>query len=140
MSATCTIVPEEFPGDTISLSDICDVVEGAIIKRRAMGRSHGVVVLSEALVERFNPDEVAELQDVDRDAQGNIRVTEIDLGLRSRTTSRSAWSSAASRSRSSTRPSGTSCAARRRFPMMPNTRAISAMRRSTTCSPAGRAR
>jgi 6-phosphofructokinase 1 len=80
VSATCTIIPEEFPGDTISLSDICDVVEGAIIKRRAMGRSHGVVLLSEALVERFNPDEVAELQDVDRDAQGNIRVTEIDLG------------------------------------------------------------
>ena len=36
--------------------------------------------LSEALVERFSPREVAELQDVDRDAQGNIRVTEIDLG------------------------------------------------------------
>jgi 6-phosphofructokinase len=39
-----------------------------------------VVLLSEALVERFSPREVAELQDVDRDAQGNIRVTEIDLG------------------------------------------------------------
>ena len=36
--------------------------------------------MSEALVERFSPREVAELQDVDRDAQGNIRVTEIDLG------------------------------------------------------------
>jgi 6-phosphofructokinase len=39
-----------------------------------------VVLLAEALVERFSPREVAELQDVDRDAQGNIRVTEIDLG------------------------------------------------------------
>ena len=45
-----------------------------------MGKSHGVVLLAEALVERFSPREVAELQDVDRDAQGNIRVTEIDLG------------------------------------------------------------
>jgi len=79
-SATCTIIPEEFPGDVISLSDIADIVEGSIIKRRAMGKSHGVVLLSEALVERFSPREVAELQDVDRDAQGNIRVTEIDLG------------------------------------------------------------
>ena len=79
-SATCTIIPEEFHRETISLDDICDVVEGSIIKRRAMGRAHGVVLLSEALVERFNPAEVAELQDVDRDAQGNIRVTEIDLG------------------------------------------------------------
>jgi ATP-dependent phosphofructokinase / diphosphate-dependent phosphofructokinase len=80
VSATCTIIPEEFPHTPISLSDIADIVEGSIIKRRAMGKSYGVVLLSEALVERFSPREVAELQDVDRDAQGNIRVTEIDLG------------------------------------------------------------
>jgi ATP-dependent phosphofructokinase / diphosphate-dependent phosphofructokinase len=79
-SATCTIIPEEFPETPISLSGIADIVEGSIIKRRAMGKSHGVVLLSEALVERFSPREVDELQDVDRDAQGNIRVTEIDLG------------------------------------------------------------
>ncbi|HET9530832.1 MAG TPA: diphosphate--fructose-6-phosphate 1-phosphotransferase [Blastocatellia bacterium] len=79
-SATCTIIPEEFHTETISLADIVDIVEGSIIKRRAMGRSHGVALLAEALVERFDPAEVAELQDVDRDAQGNIRVTEIDLG------------------------------------------------------------
>jgi 6-phosphofructokinase 1 len=80
VSATCTIIPEEFMQTPISLADIADIVEGSIIKRRAMGKSHGVVLLSEALVERFSPREVAELQDVDRDAQGNIRVTEIDLG------------------------------------------------------------
>ncbi|MDT7690167.1 MAG: ATP-dependent phosphofructokinase / diphosphate-dependent phosphofructokinase [Acidobacteriota bacterium] len=79
-SATCTIIPEEFKRSRVSLSDICDVVEGTIIKRRAMNRPHGVILLAEALVERFDPDEVAELQDVDRDAQGNIRVAEIDLG------------------------------------------------------------
>jgi 6-phosphofructokinase 1 len=79
-SATCTIIPEEFPDEVISLSAIADIVEGSIIKRRAMGKAHGVVLLAEALVERFSPREVAELQDVDRDAQGNIRVTEIDLG------------------------------------------------------------
>jgi ATP-dependent phosphofructokinase / diphosphate-dependent phosphofructokinase len=79
-SATCTIIPEEFPAGPVSLDDICDIVEGSIIKRRAMGRAHGVVLLAEALVERFDPEEVRDLQDVDRDAQGNIRVTEIDLG------------------------------------------------------------
>src|SRR4029453_13296743 len=50
------------------------------MKRKAMGKPHGVILLSEALVEHFDADEVAELQDVDRDAQGNIRVAEIDLG------------------------------------------------------------
>jgi 6-phosphofructokinase 1 len=78
-SATCTIIPEEFD-QKISLDSIADVVEGAIIKRRSMGRKYGVVLLSEALVEHFDKNEVAELQDVDRDAQGNIRVAEIDLG------------------------------------------------------------
>jgi len=79
-SATCTIIPEEFKSEVIRLSDICDIVEGAIIKRRAMGRGFGVALLSEALVEFLSPDEVAELRNVDRDAQGNIRVSEVDLG------------------------------------------------------------
>lgn len=79
-SATCTIIPEEFPTHTISLSDIADIVEGSIIKRRAMNRHYGVALLAEALVEHFSAEEVTELEDVDRDAQGNIRVTEIDLG------------------------------------------------------------
>src|SRR5262245_10742808 len=89
-SATCTIIPEEFgpeefgfeesPQSTLRLSDICDVVEGVIIKRRAMGKGYGVILLSEALSERFSPEEVTELEDVDRDAQGHIRVAEIDLG------------------------------------------------------------
>jgi 6-phosphofructokinase 1 len=79
-SATGTIIPEEFAPGPVRLADIADIVEGCIIKRRALGKKHGVVLLSEALVERFDPAEVAELADVDRDAQGNIRVTEIDLG------------------------------------------------------------
>jgi 6-phosphofructokinase 1 len=83
-SATCTIIPEEFGSGPdsgyITLSDLADIVEGCIIKRRAHGRAYGVVLLAEALVERFDPDEIKELQDVDRDAQGNVRVTEIDLG------------------------------------------------------------
>jgi 6-phosphofructokinase len=79
-SATCTVIPEEFERDRISLDDIVRIVEGSIIKRSALGRNHGVVLLSEALSEHFSPEEVTELQGVDRDAQGNVRVAEIDLG------------------------------------------------------------
>jgi ATP-dependent phosphofructokinase / diphosphate-dependent phosphofructokinase len=84
-SATCTIIPEEFRKETITLDDICDIIEGTIIKRRASGRDFGVVLMAEALGEHFNPEEVAELRDVDRDEQGNIRVTEIDLGHKVKT-------------------------------------------------------
>ena len=45
-----------------------------------MGRDFGVVLLGEALIENFSTEEVTELQDVDRDEQGNVRVTEIDIG------------------------------------------------------------
>ena len=79
-SATCTVIPEEFAGDLITLNDIADVVEGSIVKRRAMGKSYGVALLAEGLIDRFSPREIAELQDTDRDAHGNVRVTEIDLG------------------------------------------------------------
>jgi ATP-dependent phosphofructokinase / diphosphate-dependent phosphofructokinase len=79
-SATCTVIPEEFPGDVITLNDIADVVEGSIVKRRAMGKGYGVALLAEGLIDRFSPREIAELQDTDRDAHGNVRVTEIDLG------------------------------------------------------------
>jgi 6-phosphofructokinase 1 len=78
-SATCTIIPEEFKGATITLNDIADIVEGSIIKRRAMGASHGVVLLSEALAELFSEKEFDELATIDRDAQDNIRVAELDL-------------------------------------------------------------
>lgn len=78
-SATCTIIPEEFPHETITLNEIADVVEGTIIKRKAMGANHGVVLLSESLAVRFSEQEFAELATVDRDAQDNIRVAEIDL-------------------------------------------------------------
>jgi 6-phosphofructokinase 1 len=78
--ATCAIIPEEFGGRVITLSDIADIVEGSIIKRLSSGYNYGVVLMSEALSEHFSPQEVTELQTVDRDAQGNIRVAEIDLG------------------------------------------------------------
>ena len=79
-SATCTVIPEEFPGGVVTLADIADVVEGSVVKRRAMGKGYGVALLAEGLIDGFSPREIAELQDTDRDAHGNVRVTEIDLG------------------------------------------------------------
>jgi len=41
--ATLTIIPEEFPGDRISLDQVCKVIEAAILKRRALGHRDGLV-------------------------------------------------------------------------------------------------
>jgi 6-phosphofructokinase 1 len=77
--ATLTIIAEEFASPTIPFAAMCDIVEGAIIKRRALGHHHGVVVMAEGLIEKLDPRELDELQDVERDEHGHIRLAEVDL-------------------------------------------------------------
>jgi ATP-dependent phosphofructokinase / diphosphate-dependent phosphofructokinase len=78
--ATLTIIGEEFTDRaTVAFSDICDIVEGAIIKRRASGRPFGLAVLAEGLIEKLDPAELEGLQDVERDEHGHIRFAEVDL-------------------------------------------------------------
>jgi 6-phosphofructokinase 1 len=76
-AATLTLIAEEFPEPQISLDRVADVLEGAIIKRRAQGREHGVVILSEGIAEKLD---LATLGPVERDAYGNLRLAELDLG------------------------------------------------------------
>jgi 6-phosphofructokinase len=77
--ATLTLIGEEFAQRSITFAEICDIVEGAIIKRRAAGRAFGVAVLAEGLIEKLDPRELAELQDVEHDEHGHIRFAEVDL-------------------------------------------------------------
>jgi ATP-dependent phosphofructokinase / diphosphate-dependent phosphofructokinase len=77
--ATLTVIGEEFCRETVRFSEICDIVEGAIIKRRAMRRPYGVAVLAEGLIEKLDPQEMADLEDVERDEHGHIRFAEVDL-------------------------------------------------------------
>ncbi|MDD5529299.1 MAG: diphosphate--fructose-6-phosphate 1-phosphotransferase [bacterium] len=78
--ATLTIIGEEFKGKYVSLKHLCDIIEGAIIKRKSMGRSDGVAVLAEGLMERFDPEEIKKLGNVELDEFDNIRMSELDLG------------------------------------------------------------
>ena len=75
--ATVTVIAEEFAAPQISLDQLADVLEGAIIKRRAHGREHGVALLSEGLAEKLDPKTLGA---VERDAYGNVRLAELDLG------------------------------------------------------------
>lgn len=77
--ATLTLIREEFAQETVRFSQICDIVEGAIIKRRAEGRYHGIAILAEGLIEKLDAQELEGLQDVERDEHGHIRFAEIDL-------------------------------------------------------------
>jgi 6-phosphofructokinase 1 len=77
--ATLTAIAEEFTSPYVPFATICDIVEGAIVKHRAMGRSFGVAVLAEGLIDKLDPAELAELEDVERDDHGHVRFAEVDL-------------------------------------------------------------
>src|SRR6185436_8681995 len=76
-AATLTLIAEEFSEPQISVDKLADTLEGAIIKRRAQGREHGVAILSEGIGEKLDP---ATLGNVERDAYGNVRLAELDIG------------------------------------------------------------
>ncbi len=78
--ATLTLIPEEFPKPVIPLSHMVDILVGAIIKRMSYGKTDGVAVLAEGLVEHLDPAELEKLGNVERDAHDNLRIAEINFG------------------------------------------------------------
>ena len=82
--ATLTVIAEEFGDQRIPFAHICDILEGAIVKRRAMGRHFGVAVLAEGLIDKLDPTELAGLSDVERDDHGHVRFAEVDLARKVR--------------------------------------------------------
>jgi 6-phosphofructokinase 1 len=79
--ATLTIIPEEFSSDRITVGQVCDVLEGAILKRRVMGRERGLAIIAEGIAEMLDPQELADLPGVvvNYDQHGHIRLDEIPL-------------------------------------------------------------
>jgi 6-phosphofructokinase 1 len=82
-NATLTIIPEEFGEKKIMVKDVCDIIEGSMIKRKAMGRDDGVAVVAEGVALKFG--EVEELEailgkPIPRDPHGNPRLAEVPLG------------------------------------------------------------
>jgi 6-phosphofructokinase len=77
--ATLSLVSEEFE-HPVALSKVVDTLAGAIIKRLSQGRTDGVAVLAEGLVEHIRPSDIEGLEGVERDAHGHIRIAEVDFG------------------------------------------------------------
>lgn len=78
-----TLIPEEWKGRKITFAEICDIIQGSIIKRKFLGRDHGVAILAEGLVEGMDADErdrVFGSGDVERDEHGHIKLSDIELG------------------------------------------------------------
>jgi 6-phosphofructokinase len=79
--ATLAIIGEEFKTEKITVQQVCDVLEGAMIKRKAMGRADGVILLTEGIAARFTEADLRNTPcEINYDDYGNIRVSEIELG------------------------------------------------------------
>lgn len=79
--ATVTIIPEEFGERAVTLKEICDILEGAIVKRLAAGRDFGCAILAEGLATRLSEAELKETGNVEFDEHGHVRLAEINLGV-----------------------------------------------------------
>ena len=78
--ATLTLIPEEFERHRIRLQTVVDTLAGAIVKRFSYDRRDGVAVLAEGLVLGIDPQDLAGIDDVERDTHGNLRIAEVGLG------------------------------------------------------------
>jgi 6-phosphofructokinase len=77
---TLTLIPEEFGTERIRFKAIVDTLVGSIIKRLADGRRDGVALIAEGVVLGLSPEDLAHLEDVERDAHGHLRIAEVDIG------------------------------------------------------------
>jgi 6-phosphofructokinase len=78
--ATLSLIPEEFGTERIPFQAIVDTLVCSILKRLTTGRRDGVAVIAEGVALGLQPEDVAELRDVERDEHGNVRIAEVDIG------------------------------------------------------------
>ncbi|MGH7953277.1 MAG: diphosphate--fructose-6-phosphate 1-phosphotransferase, partial [Limisphaerales bacterium] len=88
-AATLAIISEEFRSRQVTVDEVCDIIIGSIIKRRAEGSQYGIVVLAEGLIEAMGeqglikalPDgQLERFGKVIRDDHGHLRLGEIEFG------------------------------------------------------------
>src|SRR5580700_1769939 len=88
-AATLSVISEEFRGRPVTVDEVCDIIIGSIIKRKAEGSQYGLVVLAEGLIESLGekgliaalPDgQLERFGKVVRDDHGHLRLGEIEFG------------------------------------------------------------
>jgi len=75
-----TLIREEFQTQKIRFATIVDTLACAVVKHLSEGRRDGVAVIAEGLVLGLDPEDLGSLSNVERDAHGNVRLSEVKLG------------------------------------------------------------
>jgi len=76
--ATLTLTPEEWGGREIRLQEVTDILAASVIKRLAEGKSYGLALVAEGIMEQLAHADLETLDNVERDAHGHIRLAEIN--------------------------------------------------------------
>ena len=87
-AATLTLIAEEFRGKPFSLDHLCDLLVGAMVKRKAEGKGYGLAILAEGLLEAIGEkgllealgDDLGKYGNVEKDPHGHLRLGEIEFG------------------------------------------------------------
>jgi 6-phosphofructokinase 1 len=88
-AATLTIIPEQFRGRPVAVDEICDIIAGSIIKRRAEGTQYGIAILAEGLIEAMGEQgllgavqggQLERYGRIKRDDHGHLHLGEIEFG------------------------------------------------------------
>jgi 6-phosphofructokinase 1 len=88
-AATLSVISEEFRGRPVTVDELCDIIIGSIIKRKADGSQYGLVMLAEGLIESLGekgllavmPEgQLERFGKIIRDDHGHLRLGEIEFG------------------------------------------------------------
>ena len=77
--ATLTIIPEQWEGREIRLKEIVDILVTSMLLRKLEGKSYGVAVLAEGLLEHLSQQDLGTLDHVGRDEYGHIYMPDINF-------------------------------------------------------------
>ena len=79
-AASITLIPEQFPNESYSVSTIVNELVSSILKSSVSNRDYGVAVIAEGILEKIDPISFPELNNAERDEHGHIRYAELDFG------------------------------------------------------------
>lgn len=79
--ASVTLIPEEFKEAPASMELYADILDGSVLKSLVRGRKWGVAIIAEGLADRLDPVELEKFSAIQRDSQGRIRLSNLELGV-----------------------------------------------------------
>jgi ATP-dependent phosphofructokinase / diphosphate-dependent phosphofructokinase len=80
VGATLTLIPEEWHNQPVRLQDVTDILVTTVLKRRALGKPYGLILVAEGIIEQMATEDLSQLDDIERDEHGHIALSEINCG------------------------------------------------------------